>query len=72
MELVGKGVRDLDPADDEETLTRIIGNGTERLFEVEPPNPSSGHPGVTFRYLTLEDGVATGSGEAGSGAVITT
>ena len=72
VELVGKGVRDLDPADDEETLTRIIGNGTERLFEVEPPNPSSGHPGVTFRYLTLEDGVATGSGEAGSGAVITT
>ncbi|WP_323774168.1 choice-of-anchor Q domain-containing protein [Alcanivorax sp.] len=72
VELVGKGVRDLDPADDEETLTRIIGNGTERLFEVEPPNPSSGHPGVTFRYLTLEDGVATGSGETGSGAVITT
>lgn len=72
VELVGKGVRDEDPADDEETQTRIIGNGTERLFEVEPPNLSSAHPGVTFRYLTLEDGVATGSGETGSGAVITT
>lgn len=72
VELVGKGVRDEDPADDEETQTRIIGNGTERLFEVEPPNLSSGHPGVTFRYLTLENGVATGSGDTGSGAVITT
>ena len=72
VELVGKGVRDEDPADDEETLTRIIGNGTERLFEVEPPNNSSAYPGVTFRYLRLEDGVATGSGEPGSGAVITT
>lgn len=71
--LEGKGAQDEDTSDDEDTLTRILGNGSERLFEVQAP-VSSGHSGVTFRYLTLEGGVATDNGQvnSGSGAVIIT
>ncbi|MDX1399736.1 MAG: choice-of-anchor Q domain-containing protein, partial [Oceanospirillum sp.] len=72
IELLGKGALDKDPGDDEETLSRILGDGTFRLFEVQPPNSSSGHPSVRFQFLTLESGYAPGAGETGSGAVIVT
>ena len=67
----GKGARD-DEDDDEETLTTIRGAGDHRLFQVSPPLASNGYPGVTFRYLTLEDGYAMGTDEAGSGGVVQT
>ncbi|MAX54083.1 MAG: hypothetical protein CL537_00975 [Alcanivoracaceae bacterium] len=69
----GKGAQDEDPADDEDTLTRILGDGSFRLFEVQAPQ-SSGQPGVTFRYLTLENGAAVDNGQqnSGSGGVIIT
>ena len=78
VELVGKGVRndnDADP-DDEDTITRIIGDGQNRLFEVRAP-VSSGHPNVAFRYLTLEGGNAavpggTPVGDQGFGGAIIT
>lgn len=76
VEIVGKGARE-DDTDDEETLTRILGVGEAggegfRLFEVQPPNPSSGYPAVRFQFLTLEQGYAIGDGTdgAGSGGVI--
>ncbi|KGD66429.1 polymorphic outer membrane protein [Alcanivorax nanhaiticus] len=74
VEIVGKGAYE-DPNDDEDdTLTRILGDGSFRLFEVRPPNGSSGHPSVLFQFLTLEKGFASGNGTdgAGSGAVIIT
>ncbi|MGB2246544.1 MAG: choice-of-anchor Q domain-containing protein [Alcanivorax sediminis] len=73
VEIVGKGALD-DATDDEETLTTIRGNGSSRLFEVQPPNPNLGHPSVRFQYLTLEDGNVSGNGTdgTGSGAVIIT
>ena len=75
VEIVGKGARDEDDTDNEETLTRILGDGESggfRLFEVRPPNSSSGYPSVRFQYLTLQDGYASGNGTdgSGSGAVI--
>lgn len=82
VELVGKGVRIDDEAEEEdngegeETLTRILGDGQNRLFEVRAP-VSNGHPSVTFRYLVLEGGNAIVPGEAPvgdqghGGAVIT-
>ena len=78
VELVGKGVRNADDADpaDEDTITRIIGDGQSRLFEVRAP-VSNGHPSVAFRYLTLEDGNAsvpgaTPVGDQGFGGAIIT
>ncbi|MEH6782274.1 MAG: choice-of-anchor Q domain-containing protein [Alcanivorax jadensis] len=78
IELVGKGVRNDDDADpgDEDTITRIRGDGDNRLFEVRAPL-SSGHPSVAFRYLILEDGNAavpggTPVGDQGFGGVIIT
>jgi hypothetical protein len=78
VELVGKGVRNADDAepDAEDTITRIIGDGQSRLFEVRAP-VSNGHPSVLFRYLQLEGGNAsvpggTPVGDQGfGGAVIT-
>ncbi len=72
VEIIGKGARDEDPADDDETLTRILGDGSFRLFEVQPPNSSSAYPSVRFQYLTLEEGFVSGNGTdgTGSGAVI--
>ncbi|WP_290538696.1 Ig-like domain-containing protein [Alcanivorax sp.] len=78
VELVGKGVRNADDAepDEEDTVTRILGDGQNRLFEVRAP-VSNGHPSVAFRYLILEGGNAavpggTPIGDQGfGGAVIT-
>lgn len=69
--LEGKGANDVDMADDEDTLTRIEGDGFSRLFEVQAAQ-SNGYPSVSLRYLSLEGGVATGAGEQGNGAVIIT
>ncbi len=81
VELIGKGVRIDDTAetDDEaeETLSRIIGDGQNRLFEVRAP-VSNGHPSVAFRYLVLEGGNAsvpdgtTPVGDQGFGGAIIT
>jgi hypothetical protein len=78
VELVGKGVRNDDDAepDAEDTITRIIGDGQSRLFEVRAP-VSNGHPNVLFRYLQLEDGNAsvpggTPVGDQGFGGAIIT
>lgn len=73
VEIVGKGAHD-DPSDEEDTLTRIRGDDSFRLFEVRPPNSSSGYPSVLFQFLTLEQGFVSGNGTdgAGSGAVIIT
>lgn len=78
MELVGKGVRNADDAepDDEDTVTRILGDGQNRLFEVRAP-VSNGHPSVAFRYLILEGGNAavpggTPIGDEGFGGAIIT
>lgn len=77
VEIMGKGARDEDLNDSEDTLTTIRGPGDAgasrfRLFEVQPPNSSSGYPSVRFQYLTLRDGRVTGNGTdgTGSGAVI--
>ncbi len=72
VEIIGKGARDEDTSDDDDTLTRILGDGSFRLFEVQPPGPNLGYPSVRFQYLTLEDGYAAGAGDAGSGAVVVT
>ena len=73
VEIVGTGARE-DASDEDVTLTRILGDGSFRLFEVQPPNTSSGYPSVRFQYLTLEDGYVSGTGSdgTGSGAVIIT
>lgn len=78
VELVGKGVREGEDAEpeDEETITRILGDGQNRLFEVRAP-VSSGHPSVAFRYLILEGGNAavpggTPAGDQGLGGAIIT
>lgn len=78
VELVGKGVRNADDAepDAEDTITRILGDGQNRLFEVRAP-VSNGHPGVAFRYLILEGGNAsvpggTPVGDQGFGGVVIT
>jgi hypothetical protein len=78
VELVGKGVRNADDAepDDEDTVTRILGDGQNRLFEVRAP-VSNGHPSVAFRYLILEGGNAavpggTPIGDEGFGGAIIT
>ncbi|EKF74980.1 hypothetical protein A11A3_05986 [Alcanivorax hongdengensis A-11-3] len=68
---VGKGARDDDSSDDDDTLTRLLGDGSFRLVTVTAP-VSSGYPGVTFRYLSLENGHAAGSGDDGLGGVILT
>lgn len=67
--LEGKGARDEDLLDGEDTLTRIIGNGTDRLFEVQAPQ-SSGFPSATFRYLRLEGGRALGGQDVGAGGAV--
>ena len=79
VELVGKGVRNADDADpdDDDTITRILGDGQNRLFEVRS-QVSNGHPSVVFRYLRLErgnaaiPGGAVPSGDQGFGGVIIT
>lgn len=79
VELVGKGVRNADDADpdDDDTITRILGDGENRLFEVRS-QVSNGHPSVVFRYLVLERGNAAipggvvPSGDQGFGGVIIT
>ncbi|MDX1803612.1 MAG: choice-of-anchor Q domain-containing protein [Alcanivorax sp.] len=65
--LEGKGALDTNSSDNVNTYSRIRGDGSFRLIDVQAP-PGNGYPSVTLRYLELSNGFAA---NANGGALLT-